>query len=188
MNLENGAGAVIEKNIPISNQIAEPMIAINDTANGYWLLCHKIDGYDYQVYHIGNEGIESAAKTLTTNNYVDNPGQGGFCATYDGSKIALGNKRPVGYIEVLNFDITTGLLESDTTLFFDTTDLDHQYAISVAFSPDGSKLYAVDYGHLYQFDFSDSNTIYRTILFRRDTTEGFSAFIFCSLLLMVKFI
>ncbi len=176
MNLENGSGVVTEKNIPISNQISEPMIAINDTSNGYWLICHKIESYEYVVYHIGNNGIDQDVKFLTTNNYVDNPGQGGPCATFDGSKIALGQKDNA-FIEILNFDINHGQLESDTTLLFDSTDPDFQFAYSVVFSPDGSKLYAADYGHLYQFDFLNGNNIDRHILYRRDTSDIMAAFL-----------
>jgi PKD repeat protein len=180
MKLENSMGAVTEKNIPISNKVAEPMIAVKDTANGYWLICHEIESHDYIVYHIGNEGIEMDFQKFTTNNFVDNPGQGSLCATFDGNKIAMGQKGNP-FVEILDFDIATGKLTSDTTILFDSGDPDHQHAISVGFSPNGKMLYTVDFGHLYQFDFTDENDFKRNTIYRRDTSATLSAFFFLEL-------
>lgn len=175
MTLENGLGKVTAKNIPISNRIAEPMIAVKDTANGYWLICHEIESYDYRVYHIGNNGIDLDFQKFTTANFVLNPGQGHLCATFDGRKIAMGQKE-TAYIEMLDFDIASGKLQSDTTILFDSSDPDFQYAYSVAFSPDGKMLYSADYGHLYQFDITDKNDFKRNIIYSRDTSVFINAF------------
>ena len=183
MMLENGLGRVIEKNIFISNKIAEPMIAVKDTANGYWLICHEIESYDYIIYHIGNEGLKMNFQRYSTNNFVDNAGQGTLCATFDGKKLAMGQRGSPNtpFIEILDFNISTGKLRSDTTIFFDSSDSDYQGAISVVFSPNGKILYAVDYGHLYQFDFTDKNEFKRSIIYRRDTSAALAAFYFLQL-------
>lgn len=180
MKQENGLGKVVEKNIPISVFIAEPMIAIKDTSNGYWLVCHKIESYEYVVFHIDNDGVDFDYKTYTTSNYVDDPGRGSLCATFDGKKIAMG-QRDNPFVEILDFDIGSGVLEADTTILFDSMSIDHQGAISVAFSPNGKMLYATDFGHLHQFDFTDEKKFKRNIIYRRDTSAFLNAFYFLEL-------
>lgn len=171
MNLNDGKGRVIDKNNIISDNVSEGMIAVSNTKNGYWLITHEVNSYNYVIHGIDIEGVKSFHQIFPSSEFVEGPtGTGSFASSIIGNKIAFCQHSDNQFIELLDFNPETGYLESSLPLMSILNDTVQFYPYSVEFSPDNSKLYAADEGRLVQYNLESENNDYE-ILFDADTSN-----------------
>lgn len=158
MNLQNGLGDVIEKNILIENSLTEKLTAVTTYDNSkIWIVTHDWGSNGFYAYQLTGNGFEmnpviSNSGIVHSTTAIQNTyGQMKFASC--GGKLALA----AGYldtVELFDFNLTTGTVSNPITIPME----DHVYGLE--FSPDDSKLYITCYnplGTLVQFDLSAGN-------------------------------
>ncbi len=143
MALDNGLGAVTEKNILLFDNCVEKITAIRDkSCNGVWVIGHEWQSNIFRAYRIGESGIDSQPVVSAAGSVHDmannsNENKLGYMkASPDGRRIALAIFLN-GVIELFDFDNRTGAVSNPVTIYKSG----YSNAYGVEFSPDGSKLY-----------------------------------------------
>jgi gliding motility-associated-like protein len=163
MNLQNGLGAVITKNVYLMSPPNTDKLTAVRHCNGtdYWIITHPFNSNSFYVYLLTASGINptpvvSSVGTVQSGNTAD--GVSGYLkASPNGKKLALGvNDVNDPLLEMFDFDNSTGNVSNPITVTY--PGIYGPYGVS--FSPDNSKLYAAPYNqvkdtsYLYQFDMS----------------------------------
>ncbi|HRC32024.1 MAG TPA: T9SS type A sorting domain-containing protein [Bacteroidia bacterium] len=151
MNLQGGLGDVTTKNVPLFNNSTEKVTSVQH-ANGIdiWLIGHEWNTNNFYSFQITPAGI-NPAPVVTSIGSVHN-GVLGFAgymkASHNGTKIAYAITISLNIVELLDFDIATGIPFNPITF----TNIQEAYGLE--FSPDDSKLYATSENPqiLYQWD------------------------------------
>jgi gliding motility-associated-like protein len=155
MTLNGGNGDIVTSKIPMLSFPCEKIASIgNCTLNEYWVLAHKFQSDSFYAYKVtaGGIGLPVISKIgtlhggVTTNNFES---LGYMKFSPSGKKIALAIHRKVNVIEVLDFDVNSGLLSNPITDTF-------QNAYGCSFSPDNSKLYFSNDKKIIQYDMSSN--------------------------------
>lgn len=154
MSLDGGNGDVVSelKNIPIDPMLCEKIAITVDSNCNYWLLTYNYLSQEYRAYHITEYGISPAVVTPSPNG-LGAVGEMKF--SFDGNKIANAFF-PNPYIELGNFDKSTGTIINIMKIDLPTTLGAHTYGLD--FSKSGNKLYCQTSVGLYQFDVSDMSS------------------------------
>ncbi|MCY7410252.1 MAG: PKD domain-containing protein [Chitinophagales bacterium] len=151
MSLQSGLGEVTQKNLNVFNSGEEKITGCLH-ANGidYWVLFKKGASNKYNVYPVTSAGVGAGIQSTTGPVNVGGA-VGCMKLSPDGSKLAIANYS-MHSVDVLDFDIATGLLTFDYTIYV----ADNFWAYVIEWSCDGKRLYLgnVDYypGEVYQLD------------------------------------
>lgn len=158
MTLDGGRGDVVVKNVRLGPALAsEKLCGIRRCDdNTYWVIVHGADDSTFHAYHVTATGIAAPIRSIAGSLHRSRsraPGRtsdlpGAMKGSPDGARIAVvqGGRAP----EIFDFDQRTGRIT--LALSMSGTDF-HQYGVS--FSPDGSRLYALQNvagGRLIQYD------------------------------------
>jgi hypothetical protein len=169
MTLNNGMGDLYTDIIVVNETMTEKIAVTSDcSGENYWLVCHKFGTNEFYSYKITASGIEPPV--ISATGYLHDCPIGQMKISPDGKRIAAAT---YGFfsltntltLEVLEFDNITG--QVGQSIMFDTNfeqvpGVSSTGLYGVAFSMDGSKLYAglvndITYGtpsELYQYDLS----------------------------------
>ncbi len=191
INANNGLGDVIEKNILLFNPNSEILASIkHKNCQDIWVVAHERYNNCFRSYLVTKFGVD-------TNPVISCIGHAGQYSPYgymlkfspDGSKAVSTAPAPYDsvfeltgmyYIDLLNFNNTSGLFTNLITIQTDT------FIGGLSFSPDNNKLYIfssnvwVNPSRVYQFDVSiwDSSVISLTkiIIIPPNSIYGFGDF------------
>ena len=161
--LNGGLGGVVLKNVQLlPAAISTEKITAVKHSNGssYWVVTHTWGDNKFRAFLVSNTGLNINPVISNVGNiHVGlNLGKCGYIKiSPDGRKVALASWG-LGFIEVLNFNTTSGIVSSSCTSFIDSI----PFAYGIEFSPDNSKLYvtqtwAPDTCHLYQYNLNAGN-------------------------------
>lgn len=169
MNLDDGFGDVIEKNIPLYQDTVTEKLAATPHANGrdYWIIAHEWGNNTFLIWLLTDSGFGEVKKISLGNvhDYFASSSQG---RGYEGQLKISPNGRLMAIVEVgawnleiCDFDNRSGLITNPRTLFATGDDI-HAYGMS--FSPGSCFLYTNgpdDRSALFQYDvrFSDIDSI-----------------------------
>ncbi len=150
MDLNNGMGAVVEKNQEIVvDTLYGALTAVRHANNeDWWVMMPKANENKYFKVLLTSNGI--AGVTEQKIGLDPNPwgmGSGQACFSPDGTKYAWYNSRDNVFL--FDFDRSTGELSNFQQLFADTTDT---YVGGLSFSPNSRYLYVSTTIKLWQFD------------------------------------
>jgi hypothetical protein len=160
MSMNNGLGAVTQKNVQLLNKKSIDCITAVKHGNGRdWWLFFKTFGSvannDFYKYLISPSGISGpiiqSVGMPTTQGFIR------MVMNNQGNKMALINY--LGMIELFDFDRCTGQLSNWTLIDSNKTSSPTPGLWSGEFSPDGTKLYVTNDGqntYLFQYNLLDS--------------------------------
>ncbi len=199
MNLNGGLGDVVagKKGIPVdtTSHFTEHMLGVAGNHCNVWVVLldpqRETNNISrFKSFNVTAEGVDSVpvvsdvftvSQSLAPYNTQTGFGQsvGHICVSPNRQKLALavGSSLTRQRLTLFDFDAGTGTVSKpillDTAF---TAEPDNQY-YGVCFSPDNTKLYANDWGHLgdnkiYQFDVSSNNA--STIIGSRVTVSASS--------------
>jgi hypothetical protein len=161
MTLNNGYGAVTDKNIMLHPTCAEKVTAVSHS-NGVdvWVIMKDWNNNEFRSYLISTDGLAGIDNNRTGYPVVSKTGLvhsgdslnriGYMKASPDGSKICL-TVYKAGFSELFDFNNATGELKSKVAF----TGPAFALGYGVEFSPDATKLYLsyIDSpSYIYQFD------------------------------------
>ncbi|MEO6166636.1 MAG: T9SS type A sorting domain-containing protein [Chitinophagales bacterium] len=158
INLENGLGDVIEKNILLESFVTEKLTAVT-TFDGtkIWIVTHDWGTNTFYAHALTAFGVDTDP-VISNTGIVHNTSA--IQNTYGQMKFSsLGCKLAVaiGYqdtVEIFDFNISTGLISNPVTIPMP----DHVYGLE--FSPNAANLYVTCYnpmGTLVQFDLTQGS-------------------------------
>lgn len=159
MTLNGGLGDVVtgQKKIQLDSGLtSEKMIAIPGENCNLWLLVHKIEDATFKAYEITASGISTSPVVSVSGNMTGplSYAMGKMKVSPNGKKLALSNWLLGSYgCELFDFNPATGAVSNPVVVDSLPTN------ISSCFSPDGSKLYLLNYygdggGALFQLNLS----------------------------------
>jgi gliding motility-associated-like protein len=143
MRLNEGLGDIVpgQKNITIDSILSEKMIIARAPGCGYWLLVHSGNQWEFHSFRISAAGLEPKAVVSVTDGIQDYFGIGEMKVSPDNTKIAVANwvsPGNTGSVELYDFDSVAGKVLNYRII--DSSSATAAYGL--AFSPDGTKLYA----------------------------------------------
>ncbi|MEI6021048.1 MAG: hypothetical protein WCR21_07955, partial [Bacteroidota bacterium] len=146
MSLSAGQGSVTSKNNLIYTPSCEKIAAVKH-CNGHdiWIVTHEFNSANFRSYLLDNSGLGSNPIISNIGPIIANPNAsaGYLKASPNGRKLAMvvpGNAAPNGSVVTFDFDNTNGVVSNLLTLFTS------EFIYGCEFSPDGTKLYASDFG------------------------------------------
>ncbi|HPE58293.1 MAG TPA: gliding motility-associated C-terminal domain-containing protein [Bacteroidales bacterium] len=148
IELNNGLGAVVEKNILINPLGTERMTTvIHANKKDFWLITELPETHDFYAYLVSEAGVSNKPVVTTIGDLVKHPGC--LKASFDGS-IILSPKWESESFEIYSFDNQNGIPFNPISI----KGFDSVYGFE--FSPDGTKFYTLSYHfkEIYQFDLS----------------------------------
>ncbi len=152
MNLNNGLGAVTEKNQIIFEDILDHgKITAVKHANGrdWWVLTLTYDSNCYRKVLITPEGIENHGLTCVGDAVIGGLGQAVFSP--DGTKYALYNLVNINtgnHLAIYDFDRCTGELSNPIQDIL----IDTAWTGGISISPNSRYLYVSSFNYIYQYD------------------------------------
>lgn len=171
MVLNNGHGDIDTtfalRHVPVKTGLAEKMIAIkNRETDGVWVLVHDAVNPTFYAYSLSGSGVDtvpvtSVAGTGTTFRVG--------VMKYNATRriISLCNLASTSGLALFGFDEGSGVVTFSQML-------DNTYSgYGCAFSPDGSKLYALGTGDVYQYDLNAVNPALTRVTLGQTRTSDF---------------
>jgi len=152
MSLDNGLGAVTQKNIEIlAGELHSGKITAVRHADGrdWWILIPEHDSNRYHRILLTSNGIELIQSQELGEPVISGIGQSVFSpdgskyVRYDGVSISNGN-----YMNFYDFDRCSGLLSNQVQL----TVVDSSWGVGVAISPNSRFAYFSSFRYVYQYD------------------------------------
>lgn len=153
MNLNNGMGDVLTsfplRNIPLMDSLTEKLIAIPGCNNNTWVLTRSNTQHKFMAFEITPAGLDTTPVVSYTGGLVApfRYFQGYMKASPQGDRIVTTLQENIGQgaLEYYKFDYTAGQV-------YDRKVIDSSSGYGVAFSPDGTKIYAQVINKVYQYD------------------------------------
>lgn len=161
MNLNFGNGDIVptSKNIFLSTNQTEKLVAASATNCGIWVLTHQRDNNKFEARLVTGNGISNPIFSEAGSIHVDiNDLVGAMKVSKNNLKIGLTTRSQI--IELLDFNPTTGLVSNPIALF---PNIGNEAGYGACFSPDNSKFYILEVNMLnfscdiFQFDISSTN-------------------------------
>jgi gliding motility-associated-like protein len=145
----------VQKNIKLFAPVAEKLTAVQASdKRDIWIIAHGWDGAssrDFLAYKVTDSGVRSQPVISTCGTALG--GDVTYSVGYlkvapSGDRLASATKTAAGFVDLFNFDNTTGKITFQQTL----DNLPQAYGVE--FSPDASKLYVSCYldQTIYQYD------------------------------------
>ena len=146
MNLDNGNGAVIQKNQVLLSDTMAIQMAVCKHANGrdWWIILPEAYHPSYYVYLLTPYGIQYSSKQTIGTRYVFKAGQATF--SRDGSLYAIYDS--VNDLDVFDFDRCSGTFSNPRHVAV----YDSMNSSGVTISPNNRFIYGSSTLYLYQFD------------------------------------
>ena len=139
ISLNNGLGAIIEKNIFLFEPITEKVTAIvHQNGIDYWVVTHARHSNAFCSFLVSSAGVNSnpvVSNVGTVHEYPTGNYLGYLKASPMGNYIACAIYGPLSLFEMFDFDIMTGLVSNPITFH------DYENAYGLEFSPNESRLY-----------------------------------------------
>ncbi len=147
MAANGGLGTVSagQKSVLINMGLTEKMAAAAGTDCNVWVVAMAKSSNEFRAFEVNTGGVQSVPVSSFAGTL--NSSRGTLKVSPNGRRLAAAHTSRG--VEVYDFNPATGQVSNAQTV---TTG--SHYA--VVFSPDGSKLYASNYSHVYQFDLSTS--------------------------------
>ena len=148
-----GAVEPISKASLLFSKSTEKITAV-ESSDTTWLLVHELGNNTFRAYPISSGGIGSP---VLSSEGSDHPsGAAGNAKGYmkfssNGSRIAAAVQGPPSFVELFNFDDSTGTVTDPLKIEFDG-----EAPYGIEFSPDNRKLYITTNSTLYQYHISDT--------------------------------
>lgn len=153
MSLDNGLGAIIQKNIPaIHDTITLGEMTAVKHANGrdWWIVTHKFDSDQFLTVLVTPQGVTGPFRQPVGPNYFAGA-NGQVVFSQDGKRFARYDPTRGEDLDLFNFDRCTGLF----SLVKHVSIPDSSGAGGVAFNRSGRFLYVTSITQIYQFDLDD---------------------------------
>lgn len=171
MSLNNGRGALVQKNIKLMEPTTERLAAVKH-CNGHdiWLVSHEYGSNAFYAYLVTDQGVSTEPVISRIGSVHGTIGSGGSNAmgcmklSPRGDKLALTvhSAESVTYptfSELFDFDNATGQVSNPVHIPADI----YKFPYGVEFSPDGSKLYisnsssSYHQADIFQYDLSSNH-------------------------------
>ncbi len=147
MEMNNGLGAVVEKNVSINLFGTERMTtAIHANKIDYWLITERIETHDFYAYLVTEAGVSAQPVVTTIGALVKHPG----CLRASPDASIIISPKWENSFEIYSFNNATGIPSNPISF------QGYHKIYGVEFSPDGTKLYVLGYEtkDIFQFDLS----------------------------------
>ncbi|MFY7909680.1 MAG: PKD domain-containing protein, partial [Emticicia sp.] len=164
----NGRGAVVEKNIPVSIQTSQRITAIkNADETGFWIYSHDAGTNTFRILKIDATGTKEVTQNLGLVHDDADSQKGYMKLSPTGGKLAIAvSKGGKNFVEVFEINPQTGELEP-TPLTIDLGVAAPPHVYGVEFSDDEEKLYVTLRGnpalnetsYLYQLNLNLRNPV-----------------------------
>lgn len=159
MSENAGHGKVINKNVPVVEDIIGWEIALTKHGNGkdWWALVQKRNSNCYYRILIDKYGVHQVPPLTCGSISIPNWDEGATCFSPDGNKYVYlsGNKG----LNIFDFDRCKGELTNPVNMSLPAAIDSHWFSYGVAISPNNRFLYVSLTKHLYQFDLSVQDII-----------------------------
>ncbi|MGB5172067.1 MAG: T9SS type B sorting domain-containing protein [Eudoraea sp.] len=167
MNLNNGLGEVIEKNINLLKDCSEKISAVlkDCSDNSIWVLTlgpeNGVKGYlnTYYAYEVNANGVNPNPVKTTFPRLTIEDARGYLKLSSDGKKMASANVTDGAFI--YDFDASTGIVSNQEIL---TINAPHKFPYGVEFSPSGEFLYIHTSNNILQRSSNKSNLLQYDLL------------------------
>jgi gliding motility-associated-like protein len=158
MNLQGGLGDVISKNNQLVTPVCEKLTAVrHQNGTDIWIITHRWETDAFYAYLLTSSGVSSPVITHIGPIHSGGSGSGynaagQLVASVNGDKLALATYE-MGFYGVYDFNKATGVVSNEIQI------TGYTRSWGVAFSPDGTKLYATKwtYAPVYQFNLLAGN-------------------------------
>jgi hypothetical protein len=166
MTLSAGLGDVdiSEKNVFLAGPSAEKITSVcHGTEDAIWVIAPIKNTNTFHSWKIDNTGVNLTSITSNTGNSIPYA-YGWLKGSPSGNKLALaiGNGSATGFVEVYDFDNTTGIVNHTNSL----SSTNYRTAYGIEFSPNEQYLYMSMLGsynglnaNVYQFDMTSLTTL-----------------------------
>ena len=169
-----------QKNVFVIDSLAEKMAIVQKTSeDGYWIIVHQLPGNELYVYELDSNGLNPSPQVFYGALSESYQGRVGYMkASPDGQKLAICMRVDGGYVEIFDFDQSTGSISNPIAIRFNQMGGGGGGPYALEFSPNSQLLYACDastFSHqsiLYQWNVSvhDSASIANSIDTISDTS------------------
>ncbi|NIJ50937.1 PKD domain-containing protein [Dyadobacter arcticus] len=146
MRRNNGLGAIIEQNTTLQQPTTERIVsARNNRDSTYWVISHDYGTNKFRIFHATTGGlVETSSPALGMAHDSLNKAEGYM--KFSSPDSATGQRRlaviipgpPRNYVELFNFDDSTGVLTYDKKIDLGPAP---PIAYGIEFSPTGEKMY-----------------------------------------------
>lgn len=152
MKVNNTLGDVesMTKGTMLFSNSTEKITAV-ESGDTTWLLMHEVNNNVFRAYPISSGGIGGFQTSEVGSTHTS--GKGYMKFSTDGSRVAAAHQGPPGFVEIFNFDDSSGQV-TDPIKF----DFPNEAPYGVEFSPDNEKLYITTASGLYQYHVNDTLT------------------------------
>ncbi len=164
MHGDNGYGEVIVKNTHLADSVYEKITAVANCSKDVWIAVKRFNSDKYLVFSLSRAGISGPviSSTGVVIGGVSNNSIGAMKFSNDGTKLAAVHAYQNDFVELLDFDNTTGILSNPRVFRADTstTSISSIGSYGIEFSPNNRLLYTSSYSfqqgnsYLNQFDVS----------------------------------
>src|SRR5258707_4122524 len=151
LNINSGLGDVTTKNVQLLANASEKLAGVSDGSGGFWVVAHKMATNQFFAYHIvaGSDctlNPQPATISAVGSSYLGGTGgygQGQMKISPDGTKLAVAGTDfgPTSFIELFNFDKTTGQVTNYGVGGTLVRDANGDMSYGLEFSVTGKKLY-----------------------------------------------
>lgn len=160
-----GAVEPTSKGSLLFSKSTEKITAV-ESSDTTWLLAHELGNNTFRAYPISSGGI--GAPVLSSEGSDHPSGAAGNAKGYmkfstDGSRIAAAVQGPPAFVELFNFNDSTGEVSDPLKIEFNG-----EAPYGIEFSPDNRKLYITTSSSLYQYHISDTLTNEEVLASRKE--------------------
>jgi len=155
LNLENGLGAVTQKNVHLLNNECERLAAVtHSNGRDIWVVIQDIDKQIFAAYLLTDKGLDIIPVNSPTKIAIQQSQAGVLKFSPDGKKLVCTHYK-IGNILLYDFDKNNGLISNEVSILVDTKLNPEIYGAE--FSDNGQFLYISSNLSLFQFDISSNN-------------------------------
>lgn len=144
MTAAGGLGAVISKNNHLETFVTEKLTAVRHrNGTDYWVLVHERSNSVFKAYQVTANGLQGPVSSTVGSVHSSSTGYMKFSP--NGEKVACAVGQGANFVEVFNFNDSSGVLSSPMKLEYNTI------PYGVEFSPNSKRLYVTSGNKIYQY-------------------------------------